>query len=442
MTTVQNRPVRSGFDTATTTSAPPAPAPGPVCTAESNRVEQAERSFATASSGLGEESIRDRTHALKPHQSLEVTCKSSGVAEIALKGEARLKITHREDGQYEVEIFNAFGIGAGVKSANATAGVAAGTKFVVATPEAAADLTQAIASLTVVGAARTTSLGPFVALGDCVTGTSADALERLGHYAKNLASVQGDLRIAAEGELGGHDPVKGFTGTKTEAKAEGVASKELKVDLENRQVTTSSVLEGKAEAEGTLDLTPGGAIAGQFNSRFGGKAEVKVVLRYEERVALPTALEAKVRAGTMGPLELAKAVATLPMTRVLVAEVEVEGKVMAMGNGSAKAKLKTEIPIEPGKILDRALAGHQDALVRPLLDAKWEVEGEVGLGVEMKLGVEGKAFGASVEGSATQWTGGQKHLGSFSECVDAAVQHFQDATSMPALLASQKLRGT
>ncbi|MBL8921861.1 MAG: hypothetical protein JNJ54_23590 [Myxococcaceae bacterium] len=412
-------------------------AAGPVCTAESNRLEMDERNFATASLGLGEETIANRTRALGDHQSLELVCKTSMTAEIAAKAEAKLKISKRDDGKYEVETFNAFGVGGGLTEAKGTVGVAAGSKFVVATPEAAADLAQAIASLEVVASTVASPLAPIALVADAYTGTSVSALTRLAHYRGNLTSVRCDVRGAVEGELA-HEKTKSFSGTRSEAKLEGQVAKELTIDLERGRATTSVVLEGKAEAEGTLDLSAGGAIMEHVQKRFGGKAEAKVTLRYEERVDVPEALKARVKSGQLSSAQLARELATLPTSRVVVAEVEVEGKVMAMGNATAKAKLAVEIPVEPGKVLDRALAGNLEGLMQPLLDARWEVEGEVGLGVELKVGVEGEGVGASIEGSATHWTGGKRHLGSLRECLEQAAHHFEDAASMHASVDQQR----
>lgn len=420
--------------TQTTASAPP----GPVCSIERNRLEVDERAFATASMGLGEETIANRTRALGDHQSLELVCKSSMAAELVAKAEAKLKITRRDDGMYEVETFNAFGVGGGTAEVSGTVGVAAGSKFVVATPEAAADLAQAIASLEVVGSMAASPLFPAVLTADALTGASRSAITRLAHYRDNLTSVRCDLRGTVEGELGDHHQTKAFTGTRGEVKLEGQAAKELSIDLETGRVTTSVVLEGKAEAEGTLDLSPGGAIMKQVEARFGGKAEVKLLLRYEERVVITEELKARVKSGQLSPAALAREIASLPTSRVVVAEVELEGKVMAMGNASAKAKLRVEIPVEPGKLLDRALAGDPEGLMQPLLDAQWEVEGEVGLGVELKVGAKRAGFGASVEGSATQWTGGTRHLGSLRECLDQAARHFADAAAMHASVDQQR----
>lgn len=413
-------------------------APGrAVCTIESNKVEAAERTYATASLGVGEELLSGPLAKLGFNQSLEVACKASAAADgLAAKGEGKLKVSRRDDGKYEVELYDAFGVGGGDERGKALVGVAAGTKFVVNTPEAAADLVEAIGALGAVAVGTTSTFMPFVAAADALTGTSRDALERLAHYRKNISEVKCELRGTAEAEVGAHDPAAAWTGTKLEAKVEGLAAKELTIDLESGSACFSSRLEGKGEVEGSLDLGPGGAIAKQFEGRFGGKAEAKVSLRLEERCVLPAALKASLARGELGPAETAKALANLPITRVIVAEVEVEAKAMTLINNTVRGKVTAEIPFEPGKVLDAALAGNLEGLAQPLLDAEWEFEGELGaVGFEGKLGTGV----ASVEASATQWTKKKHEAGSLRHCIEAAAQQFDDANAIHASLAHQRL---
>ncbi len=408
-----------------------------VCTIESNKVEAAERSYARASLGVGEELLTLPVAKLGFNQSLEVVCKASAAADgFAAKGEGKLSVSRRDDGKYEVEVFDSFGVGGGDERRKAMIGVAAGTKFVLNTPEAVADLVQAIGALGAVAVGTTSTFMPFVAVADAVTGTSRDALERLGHYRKNISEVKCDLRGMLEAGVGAHDPAAAWTGTKREAKVEGLAARELTIDLDAGSACLSTRFDGKGEIEGSLDLGPGGAIAKQFEGRFGGKAEAKVSFRLEERCVLPAELKARLARGELGPEEAAKALARLPITRVVVAEVEVETKAMTLINNSVRAKVTAEIPLEPGKSLDALLSGSLGGLAKPLLDAEWAFEGELGvLGFEGKLGT---SF-ASVEASATQWTKGKRVAGSLRDCIEAAASQLEDANSIQASLTHQRL---
>lgn len=422
-------------DAAPSGSSVPTPAPGPTCSVARNQLEVNERTFATAEHSLGEAALAGFARNLGPYQSVELGGKASGALELAAKGEAKLRIACRSDGQYEVEAFASFGAGVGVDKGKAFVGVAAGTKFVVATPEAAADLAQAIAALEVVGTAvagANINL-PFVLAVDAATGTSKDAMRRIAHYAPNLAALRCDLRGNLEVEFK-RGPEAGRDGFGVDIKGSMVGAGELAVDLEKSRVTTSAVFENKGDATGTLDLSSGGDVMKQFGSRFGGKIEGKVVLRYEERRTLPAELKAKVASGELRGAALALAVGALPITRVVVAEVEAEAKGLIMGNASAKAKLTAEIPVVPGKVLESALKGDVEGLMQPLLDTKWTMKGEVGLGLEMKLA----GGGFSVEGSAMHWTSKGAQVGTFRECAEKALKHFQESAELDASLAQQR----
>ena len=395
---------------------------GPVCTVESNRLEHNERDYAGRSSGVGQDLIKSGAQSLGEHQSMEVICKANvAVDGLAAKAEGKLKITRRDDGKYEVEVMNAFGVGVGDEHAKATVGVGAGTRYVVSTPEAAADIAQAIASLEVVAATSGSGVGPFVMAADAFTGTSRSAMERLSHYSDNLASVKCDLRGTVEVEPFAQQGPKKYSGAHLEAKAEGQGATELEVNLEKGEVCFIKRLDGKFEGEASIDLSPLGTIAEQVQNRFGGKGEARVGVRIESRCQIPPELKARVASGELSGTELAKTLAKLPMHQVVVAEVELEGRGAGLGTGAVRGKMTAEYALD-----DKAPAD----IARALLDTKWEFEAEAGLGGEAKVGGGGVGF----EGSLMTWSATKHEVGSLRDLIDRAAGHFTEQHDMNATL--------
>lgn len=398
------------------------PRAAPVCTVETNRLEQSEREYAGRSSGLGQDPIKAGVESLCEHQSIEVNCKANVAIEgVAGKSEGKVKITHRDDGKYEVEVMSAFGVGIGEEHAKALVGVGAGTSYVVSTPEAAADIAQAITSLEVVSVTSTSGLGPLVMAADAFTGTSRSAMERLSHYSDNLASVKCDVRASIEAGAAPKSP-----GVHLEGKAEAQRSTEIEVNLEKGEACFIKRLEGKLEGEVSLDLSPVRALATQLQNRFGAKGELKVSGRIESRCHIPAEIKARISSGELSGLELAKTLSKLPVQQILVVEAELESKGAALGSGGLRGKLSGELALD-----DKAPAD----IGKALLDAKWAFEGEAGLGAEARF--DGGAV--SVEGSLMKWSATRHEVGSFREVVDRALHHFEEHETMHASIAQARL---
>lgn len=361
----------------------PTPKPGPTSSVEQNRVEEAERAYARATVSPGEDLVASRARALGPHQSVEVSCKALVSGELAGKVEGKLVIEHRDDGKYEVTAFGAAQAGAGA-DLKLIGGVAAGTKFVVNTPEAAADIAQAVATLGVTTSAKTNlGLYPWASLADKISGTSDHALERLDHYRENLVKVSADARLTGSIGIGVHTP-----GLDLHAIAEGQIARGVAVDFERGEIAVTSKLEIVGEGRATLGLghSAGGKTAGL--NVFDAETEGKYSVKLEERKQVPPQLLEKLKRGELDPAAAYQALSRAPSEWTAIAEIEIEKSLTGMvSNGVGRAKLVTEIPLGNGaEFAQRMARGDVRALAEPFIKAEWEVEGEIGVGPRFAAG--------------------------------------------------------
>lgn len=407
-----------------------APRPGPVCSAEQNRIEEAERRFATSTLSPFESALSTAVGHLGPHQSMELSCKTLVSAELAGKIEGKISIERRDDGKYEVTAFAGVQGGVGDEHARAMAGVAAGTKFVVETPEAAADLAQAIATLGGVATAKSNpALFPWAQLGDKVSGASAHALERLDHYRANLVEVKGEARATGALSVKAHSP-----GVHGHASADAMLAGSVKVDLERGEVSTAFRFELTGEAKAGLDLGHGARASTASAMAFELEAEGKWQGRLEARKHLPPALAERLKRGELSPTEAFEALKNAKTEWVAVVEVEVEKSVTGMASqGIGRIKVTAEVPVNGEALARQILAGDQAALLRPLLDAEWEAEGELGWGARMAVGAEGM----SGEATAMNFTKAKTEKGSLAHAFSRASHAIDDQVAMKRTLEAR-----
>ncbi len=389
------------------------PKPGPTSNADRNRIETAERAYATAHLSPMEAQIAERASHLGPHQSIEFTCKGLLGAGLASKVEGKIAIERRDDGAFEVTTVGAAAMGIGNSHLKAMPGIAAGTKFVVQTPEAAADLAQAIATSGGVAAAKGMPGFPWARAIDAVTGASEHAAERIDHYRANVTEMKGEARAMLSAHF---EPIKS-TGLHAHAGVEGMAAGSVKVDFEKGELTTSARLDVSAEARAYLNFGHGTVAKSFGQMTFDLEAEGKDSWRIEARKHLPPQLAEKLKRSELSPEEAAQALSNAKTEWVVVAEVEVEKSITGMtANGIGKAKITTEIPIDGEAIAKRLAAGDLTALAKPLIDAEWEVEGELGVGDRLSL----QAEIAGGEVSAMTWVKAKSAKGSLAHCVEHA----------------------
>lgn len=408
------------------------PKAGPVSSVEQNRIEQAERQYATSTMSPFESTISDAASRLGPHQSFEVSCKALVTAKLAGKVEGKISIERRDDGKYEVEAFAGGQVGVGVPDkARGMVGVAGGTKFVVETPEAAADLAQAIATAGVVAYAATTpGFWPVAFPLDKISGTSAHAAERLDHYRANLVEVKGEGRASGGVSLNLH-PAPGMHG---HASAELQNAAEVRVDFERGELTAAFKVDIGAEAKAGLGLGKS-ALARSASTLFEGEIEGKFQGRLEARKHLPPAIAEKLKRGELSPSEANEALKGARTEWVFVAEAEIEKSLTGMAaNGVGKAKVTAEVPISGEALAKQILAGDQAALLRPLIDAEWEVEGEIGVGGR----VGGAADGVTGEASALFFTKAKSSKGSLAHCLKHANAEMDDHVKMQQSIDAQR----
>lgn len=410
------------------------PKAGPVCSIEQNRVEQAERQYATSTMSPFESTISEAASHLGPHQSFEVSCKALVTAELAGKVEGKISIERRDDGKFEVEAFAGGQVGAGVPNgARGMAGVAGGTKFVVETPEAAADLAQAIATTGVVAYAATTpGLWPLAFPLDKITGTSAHATERLDHYRANLVEVSGEGRASGGFSFNLH-PAPGLHG---HAGAEFQNAAAVKVDLERGELTAAYKVDVGGELKASLDLGKS-ALGKSAAMLFEGEIEGKMQGRIEARKHVPPAMAEKLKRGDLSPAEASDALKNAKTQWVFVAEVEVEKSLTGLGaNGVGKAKVTTEIPLSGDALAKQILSGDQAALLRPLIDAEWEVEAEIGAGG--RVGAKSGNELVAAEASALFFTKAKSSKGSLAHCLHHADGQMNDHVTMQQSIDAQR----
>jgi hypothetical protein len=375
------------------TSTGPAVRPQVTNPLEKNRIERAERDYALATLSPGEAAMGAAAKALGPHQSVEFSCKLGvDAGGVEAKGEGKIKIEKRDDGRYEVSVSGA--VAAGAK--HALAGVAAGTRFVVETPEAAADIAQAVATLGVATAAKASS--PVFDLADRATGTSAHAFERLTHYGKNLTSVEVDARALVGAKL--------VSGTFGKAEVEGLAARGARINLETGEFVTTRRLEGTLEGSAFTQLgnTPAGKVLGQIG--LNGSGELKASVTVEERRTVPPQVLEQFKRGEISALDVAKAVASAPGEYALVGKVEGEVVGGNLAAGAGKFEAKAELKIKDSELLGHLAKGDLSGLASRIANAPWEAEYESGKGSRVLVDTEV----VSVKAGATVMT--KHHLGS------------------------------
>lgn len=399
------------------------PKPGPTSNAERNRIETAERAYATSHLSPMEAQIAERASHLGPHESIELTCKGLLSAELASKVEGKISIERRDDGAFEVSTFGAAAMGIGNEHFKAMPGVAAGTKFVVQTPEAAADLAQAIATSRGVETAKAMPGFPWARAVDAVTGASAHANERIDHYRANVTEMKGEARAI----LTAHFELPTNSGLHAHGGVEGMGAGGVKVDFEKGELTASARLDVSAEARAYLNFGHGTVAKSLGQMTFDVEVEGKDSWRIEARKHLPPALSEKLKRGELSPTDAAKALSNAKTEWVVVAEVEVEKSIAGMtANGVGRAKLTTEIPIAGEEIAKRLAAGDLSAIAKPIVDAEWEVEGEMGVGDRLSV----QAQIAAGEVSAMTWVKAKSAKGSLARCLAHADHELNDQVAM------------
>lgn len=407
------------------------PKPGPTSNAERNRIETAERSYATSHLSPMEATIAERASHLGPHESIELTCKGLLSAELASKVEGKISIERRDDGAFEVTTFGAAAMGIGNEHFKAMPGVAAGTKFVVQTPEAAADLAQAIATSGGVETAKAMPGFPWARAVDAATGASAHANERIDHYRANVTEMKGEARAI----LSAHFELPTSSGLHAHAGVEGMGAGGVKVDFEKGELTASARLDISAEARAYLNFGHGTAAKSLGQMTFDAEVEGKDSWRLEARKQLSPQLTEKLKRGELSPADAAKALSNAKTEWVVVAEVEVEKSITGMTvNGIGRAKLTTEIPIAGEEIARRVAAGDLSAIAKPIVDAEWEVEGEMGVGD--RLSVQAEIVAGEV--SAMTWVKAKSAKGSLAHCLAHADHELNDQVAMQKQLDSAR----
>lgn len=407
------------------------PKPGPTSNAERNRIETAERAYATSHLSPMEATIAERASHLGPHESIELTCKGLLSAELASKVEGKISIERRDDGAFEVTTFGAAAMGMGNEHFKAMPGVAAGTKFVVQTPEAAADLAQAIATSGGVETAKAMPGFPWARAVDAVTGASAHANERIDHYRANVTEMKGEARAI----LSAHFELPTSSGLHAHAGVEGMGAGGVKVDFEKGELTASARLDVSAEARAYLNFGHGTVAKSLGQMTFDAEVEGKDSWRLEARKQLSPQLTEKLKRGELSPADAAKALSNAKTEWVVVAEVEVEKSITGMTvNGIGRAKLTTEIPIAGEEIARRVAAGDLSAIGKPIVDAEWEVEGEMGVGD--RLSVQAEIVAGEV--SAMTWVKAKSAKGSLAHCLAHADHELNDQVAMQKQLDSAR----
>jgi hypothetical protein len=402
---------------------------------EKNRIERAERDYALATLSPGEAAMGAATKALRPHQSVEFSCKLGVDAGVALKGEGKIKIEKRDDGMYEVSVSAnaAIGLGGGM------AGVAAGTRFVVATPEAAADVAQAVATIGVTTAAYGTGLAPVVSFADTVSGASAHALERLKHYSRNCSALEVDARILkGVGHIGGtkHDLGK--------VELEGLGARSVRVNIETGEVVTGRRLEITGEALASMKLGSGaaGSIGGQLG--LSGDAEVKVSLAFEERRKIPPDLLERLKRGEVSASEVAIAAHQGPVTYALVGKVEGEFAIGTAAAGVGRFEAKRELSLDSNALFDQLAKRDIAGLLSKVVDGAWDAECELGRGSRPQLNVasEDTTTNYSVGARMSALVLTKHHLGSgtLNEVADRAKRTANDSEQSLAFVNAQRAR--
>jgi hypothetical protein len=403
------------------------PKAGGVCSIEQNQVEKAERRYALSTMSPLESTISRAISRLLPGQSFEVNCKALVSAELASTIEGSISIERRRDGRYQVETSAGGQIGAGASLARAMVGVAGGTTFVVETPEAAADLAQAIATLGVVALLRST-LFPWAPLADAVTRTSAHAIERLDRYRSNLTRVKVEARASAGFSKSLHSPE-----LQAHANAEIQSSAVVKVDFEREVISAAFRVAWSGELKAGL----GHRLAATSSSVLSdGELEGKMQARLEARKHLPPAMTQQLKRGNLSPSDAFEGLKDAKTEWVIVVEVETETTLkVPPGNGISRARFVTEIPVHGETMAKKILAGESPAaLLKPNAEVGWNVEVEIGIGLRTFVATDGLLAGAS----GLVFTKGKAAKGSLPACVEHARNETRDALKMQQWLEAQR----
>lgn len=387
------------------------------CTQKQFDTQRNEVSYAKQNEGcLGRGTVEAGIKALHPHQSYEVALKAGGtVGGGAVKGDAKLSVTRRDDGKFEVSVANSTVAGIDFKDAKLMGGLGAAAKYVAHTPEAAADIAQALATVELSYAASVGVPlgGPLMMLG------ASDAMRRLEHYQANMSEVKVDARSVAEVDFHANTP-----GLDLALDAGGKVEGCVTINLEKGTVTLSGELEGKADGSAQLDFGKG-PIAKQVGHHFGGKAELKLTARVESRFQIPTEIQGRIRRGELGGIELVKTLQTMGQgaKQTVVIEAELEGKLSPMIATMGRAKLTAEVPLSAN-------------VAEALLTTEWKVEGEAGAGIDQKLKVGPLGF----EASALTWTGWHSKPATLGDALSAVKTEFSKQAALDASLENARMR--
>ncbi len=143
----------------------------------------------------------------------------------------------------------------------------------------------------------------------------------------------------------------------------------------------------------------------------------------------------KLKRGELRPSEAYEAMKNAKTEWVFIAEGEAKKSVTGLtANGVGKVKVTTEIPLSSDALAKQILSGDQVALLRPLIDAEWEVEAEIGWGG--RLGGEAEGFGA--EATATVFTKAKSSKGSLAHCLKHGNAELDDHVKMQQSIDAQR----
>lgn len=357
---------------------PPPPKAGPTSSVERNTIEQLERRaiHGDGVKTLGRDALTGLTRKLDFDQSVEFGCKVAVSDGVAAQVEGKVSIERRHDGRYEVRADAAAQVGVGEQHGRAVAGVGGGTTFVVESPEAAADIAHAIATLGVSATVNSNIGVNFLSVPlDTVTGTTKFAVERLQHYRENLVDARVDARgtgVLSEGTHG--------KGLNQHLSAGGGTAGELHVDFEKGELVESLKLGLEGEGRATLNL--GHGIVANTLSRTAGsvEGESKTDVRIEKRTHLDPALLERAKHGDVSPRELVAAMEHSHSEWVLTAEHETELTFTGGVQGTGKVKVSGELPVS-AEIAKKALEG--GGVAELLGGLTWKGGAEIGLGAEV-----------------------------------------------------------
>ncbi len=411
----------------------PLPKPGPTSSIERNTIERAEQAAIGGSqyNTLGRDTLTGIAKGLRYDQSVEFGCKAVVSKGFAAVTEGKIKIERRTDGRYEVSANANAQLGAGDAHRRATLGVGAGTKFVVESPEAAADIAHAMATLGV-SATLNANIGVnFLTIpADTLTGTTKFAVERLHHYREKLVDARIDARGSALLSAGNHDKTAGVN---VHGGAETGGAGEIRIDFEKGELIEA--VKVSIGAEGRANLNLGGTeLAGTMSRNTAGiEGETKTDLRLEKRRHVDPKLLERVKRGELDPKELLVAVGNAKAEWVLVGELEAEITGVGGVQATGKVKLEGELPLTDA-LANSALRGDLAGVGKALAHVHWKGSAEVGLGKELLA----DAKAGYVQGGVMTFKKLGETEGSIEECFAHAAKQFADEQKVKAQLEADR----